>query len=277
MTAEAEIGAGLVMEGTVRASASAYGDSVAFTERKRGRLETAVTAGDADSPLARRELYWAGVLRELVAVTVRADPGSPGKPLRDGQGRMVITRYEMTDPRPIAEKVAGMDDWHEILADLQGLMRLRVLSPHPREMSRASLEFVDAHEVIIWEDGSINTIEHSAAGVTGAFREQRMLAPLAGVEQLLAHEEPGAYGEPRKDGASATATGSPDPGSRDLSREDGLINYGALQHVLERIVRPAAGNAPPTHRAAARRTLLNPALELAARARAELGRMVRGG
>lgn len=256
----------LVLTGRVKAPVSGYDDIMRFRPGPGSPWQTIRLEQDAGDIQARRDLHWAGTMDEDVEITVLADPEGPGAPLVDDAGRMSMTHHLLRDRRCMAEKLAGRSDWQKLLPDLAGLMKNRVLSTHPREMSRVSLEFVEAHEVILWEDGSITTIEHSTDGITGAFQEQRVLPHMTGADLLLEHEEQGAYGEPRE---------RQEPGGQAV---ESLIDYGALRHVLERIVPPGAGNAPPTSRAAARRALLGPAMEMATLARAELGRRIsRGG
>ena len=193
----------MTLEGKVRAPASPYRDSIMFranpdqeglgTRKVLLRLDEEAV----DHAQSKRELYWAGVLGETIAITVKTDPELPAKPLLDEHQHMLLTWHCLRDKRPMAQKVAERPDWPKLIPQLRGMMRASVLSAHPRELSRESLEFVGAHEVIIWQDGSMTTIEHSAAGVTGEFRDQRMLPHLPRAAQLLEHEELGPYGEPR--------------------------------------------------------------------------------
>ena len=183
----------MTLEGKVRAPASPYRDSIMFranpdqeglgTRKVLLRLDEEAV----DHAQSKRELYWAGVLGETIAITVKTDPELPAKPLLDERQHMLLTWHCLRDKRPMAQKVAERPDWPKLIPQLRGMMRASVLSAHPRELSRESLQFVEAHEVIVWQDGSVTTIEHSAAGVTGEFRDQRMLPHLPRAAQLLEH------------------------------------------------------------------------------------------
>ena len=254
------IGPTLKLRGTVWTSSNPYGEWVSFRPQgEPGSEEWVWLSGDANMPPARRELYWAGQLDEQVAITVLEDQENPGEPQRDNRGAMTMTGYRRTDERSTAEKVADHPSWQDLLPRLRGLMQANVLSAHQREISRKSLQFVEAHEVIMWQDGSITTVEHSAAGVTGAFTEQRMLPPLTGAGQLI-----------QLDPWERPAAGHPPL----MQLEESIIDYGAVSNALERVLRPAPGRAPPTNRGAALRALRDPVLELAARVRAELRRRI---
>ena len=252
----------MTLEGKVRAPASPYRDSIMFranpdqegpgTRKVLLRLDEEAV----DHAQSKRELYWAGVLGETIAITVKTDPELPAKPLLDEHQHMLLTWHCLRDKRPMAQKVAERPDWPKLVPQLRGMMRASVLSAHPRELSRESLQFVEAHEVIVWQDGSVTTIEHSAAGVTGAFMEQRMLPPLTGLAELLTREQ-----------------WESNPKHLD---EGSLIDYGTIQNALERIWKPTPGGAPPTSRGTALRALRSPALELAGEAREELRERMAG-
>ena len=86
----------MALEGKVRAPASAYRDSIMFRtnpdQEGLGTREVLLRLDEeaADHAQSKRELYWAGVLGETVAITVKTDPEHPERPLLNEHQHMLL-------------------------------------------------------------------------------------------------------------------------------------------------------------------------------------------
>ena len=159
---------------------------------------------------------------------------------------MTLIRYHLDSEESIAQQVYQHPRWQETLGELDGLMEFRVLyNKIGSVLSRTTRIFVDAYEVVLWDDSSVTVIEKSSQNQkTGALIEQRILKPLAGLSDLMPEQHRGP-GERLRD---------------QIVDENDLIDFGMVQRACEDITERRPGNRRATGLAA----VLYPARTMAA-------------
>ena len=206
--------------------------------------------------ISRRKIHEAALLRMPLRVTVREDPERPGQPLEaENGGQLELTWFEPATRSTMAELVDAHPERESMMGRLRLLMRFSVLERHPREFSRHTMRFVDAHEIIQWQDDSVTVIEH-LKGMGGELEEQTFLPPLRSLAALMDRGDSALVGD--------------SPIQRDREQDD-LIDLGMIHRAHNGLVRRLPGNyGAGNHRHPDIETLLRPAIALTSSFREEL-------
>ncbi len=159
-----------------------YND-LARLETEDGEVITAELSKRINNSYHRDRIRDKGLVRTRVEVDLLEDPERPGQPLRRGSMEYAeLARYNFTDERTTARRVADLPEKKRDLDRLRPLILFRTYRARPGGFSTTALSLMDGEEIVEWYDTSVTVIEYLT---TSTNHGDRLHLPYDSLQELL--------------------------------------------------------------------------------------------